>query len=77
MLTIMKVFVILFLLYLWEQGTPWQFSKQISKLSFQLSVQIYSLLGQTEGESKVFFAGCKKGDYIVRLSPGALGSQKR
>ena len=51
MLPIIKVFIILLLLCLWEQGTPWQFSKQISKLSFQLSVQIYSLLGQTEGES--------------------------
>ena len=52
MLTIIKVFIILFLLCLWEQGTPWQFSKQISKLSFQLSFQIYSLLAQTEGERK-------------------------
>ena len=66
MLTIIKVFIILFLLCLWEQGTPWQFSKQIRKLSFQLSFQIYSLLGQTEGERKAFFGGCKKGDHIVR-----------
>ena len=36
MLVIIKVFIILFLLYLWEQRTPWQFSKQISKLSLQL-----------------------------------------
>ena len=36
-------------------GTPLQFSKQISKLSFQLSFQIYSVLAQTEGERKVFF----------------------
>ena len=55
MLTIIKEFIILFLLCLWEQGTPWQFSKQISKLSFQLSFQIYSLLAQTEGERKAFF----------------------
>ena len=68
MLTIIKVFIILFLLCLWEQGTPWEFSKQISKLSFQLSVQIYSLLVQTEGERKAFFGVCKKGDHIVRLS---------
>ena len=26
-LTIIKEFIILFLLCLWEQGTPWQFSK--------------------------------------------------
>ena len=54
----------LFLLCLWEQGTPWQFSKQISKFSFQLSFQTYSLLGQTEGERKAFSGGCKKGDHI-------------
>ena len=67
MLTIIKKLIILFLLCLWEQRTPWQFSKQISKLSFQLSFQIYSLLSQTEGERKAFFGGCKR-DHIVRLS---------
>ena len=82
MLTIIKVFIILFLLCLWEQGTPEQFSKQISKLSFQLSFQIYSLLAQTEGERKAFFGGYKKGDHIVRLSPDyphiiALGCHER
>ena len=62
MLPIIKVFIILFLLCQWEQGTPWQFSKQMSKLSFQLSVQKYSLLGQTEGERKAFFwKGARKG----------------
>ena len=50
MLTIMKVFIIL--LCLWEQEAPRQFSKLISKLSFQLSFQIYSLLVQTEGQRK-------------------------
>ena len=72
MLTIIKVLIILFLLCLWEQETPWQFSKQISKPAFQLSVQIYSLLGQTEGERNAFLGGCKKEDCIVRLSPRAL-----
>ena len=62
---------------LWEQGTQWQFSKQISKLSFQLHVQISSLLTQTEGERNAFFIGCKKEDHIVRLSPRALGCHKR
>ena len=78
MLTIIKVFTILFLFCLWEQGTPWQFPKQISKLSFQLSFQIYSLLGRTKGERKTFLdGGCKKGDHIVRLSPKALGCHER
>ena len=48
MLTIIKVFTILFLLCQWERGTPWQLSKQVCKLSFQLSFQINSLLAQTE-----------------------------
>ena len=58
MLTIIKVFIILFLLCLWKQGKPWQFSKQ--------KINIYFFLGQTEGERNTFFGGCKKGDHIVR-----------
>ena len=76
MLIIIKVFIILFLLILWEQGTPWKFPKQISKLSFQLSFQIYSLLAQTVGE-RTFLEGCKKGDHIVRLSPRVFDWYKR
>ena len=49
-------------------GTSWKFSKEISKLCFQSSVQVYSLLGQTEGY--------KKGNHIVRLPPRALGCHK-
>ena len=74
------MFIVLLLLCLWEQVTPWDSSKQISKLSFQLSVQIYSLLGQTEvrrGGEKGLFGGCKKEDHNVRLSPRALGCHKR
>ena len=61
MLTIIKVFIILLLLCQWEQGTPWQFSKQISKLSFQLSFHIYSLLAKTERERKAFFGRVQGG----------------
>ena len=57
-------------------GTPLQFSKQISKLSFQLSFQIYSLLAQTKMEKKPFLEGCKNGDQIVRLSSRSLGCHK-
>ena len=67
MLTIIKVFIILFLLV--RIRKIWQFSKKISKLRFQLSFQVYSLLGQIEG--------CKKESHIVRLSPRALGCHKR
>ena len=42
-------------------------SKQISKLSFQLSSQMFSLLSQTEGEINVFFRRVQ-GGRIVRLS---------
>ena len=68
MLTLIKVFIILFLLCQWEQETAYQFSKQICKLSFQLSfqiysllVQIYSLLAQTERERKAFFGRVQEG----------------
>ena len=68
----------LFLFCLWKQGTPWQFPKQISKLSFQLSFQIYSLLAQTVEERKAFFGRrVQKGDHILRLSPRALGCCER
>ena len=67
MLTISKVFTILCLLCLCgNRECPGSF-KKLSKLSFQMSGQVYSLLGQTEEEKKAFFGGCKKGDRIVRL----------
>ena len=69
MLIMLKVFIMLFLLCLWEQRTPWQFSKQISKLSLQSSVQVYSLLGQTEEEKKAFFRGCKEGGLHRKITP--------
>ena len=52
-------------------------SKLISKLCFQLSFQVYSLLGQTLGEREAFFDGCKKRSHIVRLPRRALGCHKR
>ena len=45
-----------------------------TKLSFQLSILVYSLLGKTGQERKSFFGGSKKGGCIVRLLPRALGS---
>ena len=60
-LNIIKMLIILFLLCLWKQWISTQFSKQISKFFFRLSVQIYSFLGQTEEERKAFCVGCKKG----------------
>ena len=51
-------------------GTLWQFSKQINKLLFQVSVQVY-FFGKTEGERKAFLGGRKgaaawnKGQLVV------------
>ena len=73
MLTILKVFIILFLLCLWEYGTPWKFSRQISALSFELTVQVYYLLGQNEEEEENLFWRVQEGRHIVRLPPRALG----
>ena len=72
MLTIKKTFIIL-----WEYRTPWQCFKQITSLSFQLSVQVYYLLGQTEGERKACFGEWCKWGHIVRLPPIGLGCHKR
>ena len=77
LLTIIKMFIILCLLCLLEYGTHRQFSTQISKLSFQLSVPAWSFLDQSEGQRKAFFGGCKKGGHIVRLPRRALGCHKR
>ena len=35
----------------WKQGIPWQLSKQISKLFFQMSIQVYSIPYQTDGRT--------------------------
>ena len=59
-LTIIKMFIIW-----WEYWTPWQCSKQITSLSFHLSVQVYYL----EGERKNCFREWYKGGHIVRLPP--------
>ena len=62
-LTIMKVLIILFLLCQEEQGTPWQYSKQISKISFQLSFRIYTLLAQPNlrGKKDISWKGARRG----------------
>ena len=56
MFTIIKVFIILFLLSLCEKRAYRKFSKQINNLSFQLSVQLCSLLGQKRrGDQGLFW----------------------
>ena len=44
-----------------KQEIPWQQSKQIIKLNFQISFEAYSFLGQTEGEKKAFLEVAKRG----------------
>ena len=72
-LTIIKVLTILFLLFQWEQGTPWQFSKQMSKLSFRFRYRIYSLFAQTEGERKTFLGRVQKGGPHCETIPKSTG----
>ena len=36
-------------------------ARKISKFPFQISVQVYSLLDQTEGERKAFLEGTRRG----------------
>ena len=62
-----------------RKGNIRQFKKQISKISFQLSVQVCSLLGKSEGEKKTFLGGCKKGagGQIMRFHPRVLDCHKR
>ena len=67
-----KVFIILFLLRLWEQGLTWQLLKQITKLFSQMSVQLYSLLGQTEGERKTFSEISPKSNLVVMWDEKSL-----
>ena len=76
-LTIIKVFIILFLLCQWEKGASMNFSKQISKLSLQLSFWIYFLLGQTEGEKKALLGRVREEGPHSELSPRALGCHNR
>ena len=42
-----------------------------------MSVQVYYVLGQTDGERKSFFGGCKKGEHTVRLPPVAFSCHNR
>ena len=72
MLTIIKVFIILFYSTCENLEQPDSFQS-----IFQISVSVYSLLGQTEGKRKAFFGECKKGDRVVRLPSRALGCHKR
>ena len=52
MLTISKVFTFQSTLPVWELKKPCKLSKQISKLFFQMSAQVYSAPSQTEGRRK-------------------------
>ena len=59
------------------KGNTKAISEQVSKVSFQLSFQVCSLLGQSEGERKASFGGCKKEGNIVRLVSRTVGCHKR
>ena len=38
--------------------------RDTQKLSFQLSVRVFSLVGQSEGKTKVFFEGGRRGNKL-------------
>ena len=59
------------------QGTPRQFSKQISNHSFHLSIQVCSLLGQSKEGQEGFFGEYKQEGQILRLHPRVLGCHNR
>ena len=42
-----------------------------------MSVQVYSLLVETEGEKNTFFGECKEEGHSVRLPPRTIGCYKR
>ena len=63
MLTIIKVFIILFYSPCGNREHPGNF--QNKSVSSQLSVQLYYFLGQTEEERKNFFGACKKGTALL------------
>ena len=50
----------------WEQGIPCQLSKQISELFFQMSAQVYSVLGQTEWRRRAFLEWANAQSYLWR-----------
>ena len=73
MLIISKVFTILCLLCLCgNREYPGSFQNKAVRSYFELETE-----GETEGERKAFFGGCKKGDHILRLSPSALDCHER
>ena len=73
MLPISKVLTFLSTLPMEEQVIPWHLSKQISRLFFQMSVQVYSIPGQSEGRSRVFLE-LKRIDLSYELSLTCAGN---
>ena len=67
LLTISKLFIILFR-FCENKEYTWYLQKQISKLFFQMSAQVYSLPSPTEGRKKAFFGGGKHRFLSSKLS---------
>ena len=62
-----KLFIILFR-FCENKEYTWHLQKQISKLFFQMSAQVYSLPNPTEGRKKAFFEGGKHRFLSSKLS---------
>ena len=65
MLTIIKVFIIVFLLSLWENS------------SFNWVSRYTLLVLKLKGKERPFLEGCEKGEHIAILSPRALDCYKK
>ena len=74
MLNIIKVFIMVYHPIPTHENRKPIF--KINQLCFRLSVQVYSLFGQTQGEREAFFEGCNMGGHIVGLPPKALVCQR-
>ena len=76
-LTIIKAFIILFLLCQWEQGTPGSFQNKSVNSPFIWVSGYILFLPKLKGKERPFLEERKKRDPIVRLSPRALRCHKR
>ena len=70
MLTIIKVFIILFLLCLWEHGRPVNFENKSVSSPFSCVSRYIIFLPKLKGKERPFLEGCNKGENIAILSLG-------
>ena len=77
MLTIVKVFIILFLLWLWEMGRLGSFQNRSASSSFKLVSKYTLYLDKLRRTRRTFLKGARRGDCIVRVSLKRFSCCKR